>query len=198
MKQDKVDNIVLCVGYMSNLISNYFGNGSRFGVEITYSYEKKLLGTAGAIKNAEEYLDDAFICLNGDTYSRFNAQKVYEYHRRKHAEVTIGLAALEDLTGKGIIKVDKQFRILDFAEKSDDAQTTGFVNSGVYVFDRKVLDYIPPGERVSLEYDVFPQLIAHNCPLYGFEIVGGFIDIGTLSGYQELQQLLAKGKKKCV
>lgn len=190
MKNHGVSEIVICIGYMGDVIEKHFGDGSDFGVNIIYSYEEELLGTAGAIKNAENYLDETFIAVNGDTYVEFDAMAIYNYHKKQRADLTIGLVSAAGSDEKGMVKVDNQFRILDFVEKPINPPQVVFVNSGVYVFDKNVLNCIPSGEKVSLEYNLFPTLIADDKNIYGYEITGKVVDIGTPSGYRELQRLL--------
>src|SRR3989344_9013022 len=106
LKKFNLTEIILCVGYLKDHIKNYFGNGSLFGVKITYSEEEALLGTGGAIKNAEKLLNnEAFIVLNGDTYAKIDFTKLIDFHNKKKSKYTLGLTKVADTSRYGIVKL---------------------------------------------------------------------------------------------
>lgn len=183
-----VQNIVLCVGYKLQAIEDYFGDGSHFGVSIEYSREHELLGTAGAVKLAEPLIQsDNFLLLNGDCYCEFDGHALIEFHQSQHAAATIVATHVEDRSRFGSLKIDDGNRVLGFEEKGA-ATGAGFINAGIYVLNKQVLDLIPAGQRYSLEQQVFPVLSGSR--LYAFKANGLFIDIGLPEEWQRAQDLL--------
>ncbi len=179
-------DIVLCVGYLGDYINNYFGDGSRLGIKIEYSYEKKLLGTAGAIKNAERFIPkgEHFLVLNGDSYAKINFNKLLEFHNNKKSRFTIGITKSKEMTRYGGVEINNEGKVISFAEKAGKGE---YINGGVYLFEPKLLDYIPKNKKVSLETEIFPILVK-KCELNSHVWDGYFIDIGVPESYSQLQQ----------
>jgi len=178
--------IILCTGYMSQAIEEHFGDGEDLGVHITYSIEEKPLGTAGAIKNAAPLVDSTFLVLNGDTYIQADLQDLAHFHRDRGALASIGLSQVGDPCRSGLVEVDPAGRVVRFIEKGAAQGDCHTVSAGVYVFEQKILDFIPFGIKVSLEREVFPHLVEMKMPLYGYTLSGSFIDIGTPEGYRRM------------
>jgi len=183
LKDGSVSDIILAVHYMSDKIKSYFGAGHRWGVEVTYSEEEIPLGTGGAIKNAQKYVDGTFFVLNGDTYSKLDLTKFVEFHRSRKSNFTIGLASSKNPLhyGSVILEGDK---IIDFSEKKDVKST--LINRGIYIFDPKIFDYIEKNKNVSLEKQIFPQLAKEGL-LFGYECGAYFMDIGRPETYQKFK-----------
>lgn len=186
LRRQGFTEIVLCTGYMSQAIEEYFGDGEDFGVQITYSVEEKPLGTAGAIKNAAHLVDSTFLVLNGDTYIQANLQDLVHFHRDRNALATIGLSQVDDPSRSGVVQVDQVGRVVRFIEKGATRGHSGTVSAGVYAFEPEILDFISPDRNVSLELEVFPHLVEIKAPLYGYTLDGPFIDIGTPEGYRRM------------
>ena len=196
LNQHQVKNIVLAQGIPSPLIEDYFGDGGQVGVRLTYAVEHMPLGTAGAVKNAERYLDQqACLVLNGDIITDLDITDMLDYHRRNKAKVTIALTPVEDPTSYGLIETDSEGRITRFLEKpSWDQVTTNMINAGTYVLEPEVLGIIPPETRFMFERDVFPQLLDRGEPVYGYPSSAYWIDMGTPEKYLQLHQDLLTGK----
>lgn len=185
-------DIVLCVGYRAKDIRLRYQDGADQGLRITYSMEKKHLGTAGAIKNAESLLQaETFLVLNGDSFVDADLTRLVQFHRRCRAIAT--LALVPSLSGSrfGSVRVDDSGKVLGFVEKySSDAsrsrQISMWINGGVYVFQKALLDRISPGRPVSLERDVFPKLVGQR--FFGFSSNSYFIDIGVPEDYVRAQK----------
>jgi D-glycero-alpha-D-manno-heptose 1-phosphate guanylyltransferase len=185
LQQQHVVDIVLCVGYKSDLIQSYFGQGDRWGVHLTYSHETEFLGTGGAVKWAESVVHgDAFLVLNGDSFFDVDLGELARFHRSVSATATLALAHVDNAQRYGTVQLDDEYRIVGFAEKDTGARA-GLINGGIYVLTREVLDMIPHGHIYSLEREVFPALTARN--LYGRPFPGFFIDIGVPADYARLQ-----------
>lgn len=191
LKKYGMKEIVLCVGYLASQIQNYFKDGAEFKVDIQYAVEKKLLGTGGALKNSEPYLENGtFLALNADSYLEINLSDFLQYHKKKKSSVTIALTQVSETEKYGSVKMDGNNRITEFLEKDKERRPNIMVNAGVYLFEREVLNYIPPGKKMSLERDVFPLLLKKKIPLFGYLCSGYFIDIGTPQSYLQIQHHL--------
>jgi len=178
LKKYGLTDIVLCTGYLGEQVQGYFGNGDRWGVHISYSQEKEPLGTGGAIKLAEKLVQrENFVVMNGDSFLDVNLNGLITYHLEREALATMALVKVEDPTRYGTVEIN---------EKGEIGKSSGskFVNGGIYVFNRKVFDYIPES-KVSLEKEVFPKLIGKG--FYGMSTKGFFIDIGVPEDYKRLE-----------
>lgn len=174
-----IKEIIFSVGYNKNVIKSYFCNGEKFNARITYSEEDKPLGTGGAIKNAFGLIDDKeFIVMNGDSFLDLNFNDFISFHKKQNAIATIGLTCVNDISRYGMVEIDGKGEITRFTEKNTGKH--GFVNGGVYIFKREIVENIPAG-TVSLENTVLPALINHG--LYGLVAKGFFVDIGVPNDY---------------
>ena len=182
LKKYGIRDIILCVGYLKEKIENYLGDGSKFGVNITYIEEDKPLGTAGPLKLAKQYLNSSFIASNGDELKDINIPRMFRLHKRKNALATVALTSVPDPIQYGVAKVDGS-RILEFIEKPKPEEApSNLINAGFYILDPKVIDLIPDGFSM-LETDIFPQL-AKKGRLRGFPFQGQWFDIGDLQRYE--------------
>ncbi len=190
-----VDEIILAMGYKPDSIKRYFTRTHSFLPKLVYSIEPEPLGTAGAVKYAEQHLDDTFFVLNGDVFTTVNLTAMLRFHKESGAKITIAVTPVEDPTRFGVIETDCQLRIKRFIEKPRrDQVTTNNINAGIYILEREVLEHIPSGKRVMFEHDVFPKLLSAGEPLYAYPIDAYWIDIGTLENYRQLNCDLLTGK----
>jgi NDP-sugar pyrophosphorylase family protein len=175
------------VGYLAHHIQGYFGDGRDWGVQIEYAVETELLGTAGAIKNAQNYIEDTFLVLNGDSYLEADFRALVKFHRRQYSADpqtigTIALVEVDDATSYGKIELNGDARLLSFGEKVE--MGPGWINGGVYCLEPSILDLIPAGQVVSAEKETFPLVLKENYSMFGYPVRGFFVDIGTPRGYQ--------------
>lgn len=185
LREQGVDEAILAVHYMSNKIKAHFGSGIlRFGINITYSDEETPLGTAGAIKNAQKYIDETFFVLNGDSYTNLDLRKFLEFHKESGAEGTLALTNQEDVSHYGAVTLNGK-RIKEFSEKK--SPSSGLINAGIYAFEPSIFDYIESGRVVSLEKEIFPEL-ARMEKLCGYIHEGYFIDIGRPETYSQFKK----------
>jgi NDP-sugar pyrophosphorylase family protein len=182
---------VLCVGYKAEQIIQQLGNGDRWGVTIEYSVETTLLGTAGALKHAQRFFQQTAFVVNGDTFFSTNYLALLEQHYHQKTVGSLGLVTSQDLNRYGQVTLGNANRVKDFSEKAPLQSQTGLVNSGVYVLEPQVLDYIASGRSVSIEREVFPTLATEG-NLCGYPITGEFVDMGTPDGYEMLVKLLSR------
>jgi NDP-sugar pyrophosphorylase family protein len=188
-----LSDIVLCVGHLAHHIQNHFGDGRDRGVQVTYAEETKLLGTAGAIKSAQSFIDDTFLVLNGDSYLEVDFLGLIEFHRQRQSADsrtigTIATVAVDDATSYGKIELNGEARLLGFEEKVETGP--GWINGGVYVLESTVLDLIPAGRVASIEKETFPLILKQNRRLLGYPVQGFFVDIGTPEGYHRFCQYI--------
>jgi NDP-sugar pyrophosphorylase family protein len=183
LRKAAISEIVISTGYRADVIKSYFGNGEKLNVLISYSEEIEPLGTGGAIKKALKTIDDEnVIVMNGDSFLEINFHKLMAFHNDHNASVTIGLMFMEDTGRYGAAQVNDKGEIISFTEKG--TRRKGFINGGIYVTNRKIVDCIPDGP-VSLEKDIFPLLLKRG--LYGISVSGLFIDIGVPEDYLRLR-----------
>jgi NDP-sugar pyrophosphorylase family protein len=175
-------HFVLCVGHLAEQIRATFGDGSSLGVRIDYSPDgEKLLGTAGALRRAERFFAPAAVVVNGDTYIDVDLDRLARLHssaRGRGALATLTIAEMLDSGRFGTVELNADGRVVRFREKGA-ATAGGWVNAGVYVIERGLLDRVPPGEVVSLERDVFPAALRDGVTLATLAHDRPFHDIGT-------------------
>jgi len=189
LKKEGFKKIVLLVGYKSEKIKDFFGNGKDFGIEIEYSEEKEPLGTGGAVFNAIDMLGDVFFVINGDTSIDINLNKMFDYHLSKGSDATIALACCEKASKqKGNCFYDFSKKIAGFCEKNDRVFYKDYnlgINTGVYIFKSKVFRNFN-SRNFSLEEDLIPSFIKEKrFKLYSYVMNSQIMDIGTISGYEE-------------
>ena len=190
-----ITEIVLCVGYLWEKIQEYFGDGEKLGVKIFYAVEKELLGTGGAIKNAEKYIDSPFMVLNGDSFFDADIDAMADFHfaKRKSFENYVGTMALTEVENRsayGSIIRDENEIVTTFKEKSPELNSPGLINAGVYLLEPKILEMIPAGRKVSLEKEIYPKLLEKRLRLGGFASNVFFVDIGTPEGFHRFQEYI--------
>lgn len=187
LRNQGVSDIVLCTGYGAEEIRNYFMDGSPYGITIRYSREEHTMGTGGAIKYAEPLIvGERLLVLNGDSLVRFDLNRLLGMHLRKDARASMVLVRVPDKKRFGSVSVSADGQVTAFNEKSGNG--SGLINAGIYLLERDVLSFIPPNQKISIEYDVFPNLIGRR--LYGQVADGPFIDIGTPESYRDAQAVL--------
>jgi len=176
---------ILCAGYMSDIIRNYYtqktgsvGWGSpHHSRQFVISEEKKPLGTAGAIKNAAEHIrSDTFLVTNGDSFCSVNLSEFHDFHVEKNAMMSMVVIETQNTGDCGLVTLDDSQRITGFEEKNRQTENR-YINAGIYLFQKEALSLIPADTPFSLEKQLFPELIDHNC--YAYPTQGRLFDIGT-------------------
>jgi NDP-sugar pyrophosphorylase family protein len=184
LKSAGVKDVILAVSVMADVLMDYFKDGEDFDINIHYTNEKTPMGTAGAIKLAEDHLkDDNFFMLNGDVILNFDFTQMIKTHKKYKGKGLIASKIVEDPSRYGVLIVDDETgKINNFLEKKDYHPPGGKyvpmpINAGVYLLEPEVFNYIKPGKKVSIEKDVFPKL-AEEGTLFNFPISGIWKDIG--------------------
>jgi mannose-1-phosphate guanylyltransferase len=179
-----INDVILPAGYMPQAITDYFGDGSRLGMKITYVIEDEPLGTAGAIKNVEQHIKGPFFVLNGDILTSLDLQAMMDYHNQKRGLGVLHLIKVEDPSAFGCVVHDANGRISQFVEKPPKGtEPTNEVNAGTYLLEPEVLAMIPPGRNVSIERETFPKLLAEGNALYSYTTSDYWIDLGRPEHY---------------
>ena len=195
LKSHGIEDVILTVNYLPEKIREYFGDGSQSGVKLTYCYEAEPMGTAGAVKNACEYLDNTFLVMNGDVFTNLNLTDLIAYHRENASKTTISLQWVENPSAFGVVETDAAKRVLNFIEKPPPGQeTTNWINAGIYIIEPEILDYIPEKTRYMFEKGLFPRIVSEGEPVFGYEFRGYWMDAGTLEYYHSLNRDLLSGK----
>ncbi|WP_329561763.1 mannose-1-phosphate guanyltransferase [Kitasatospora sp. NBC_01266] len=196
LKRHGLTDTVVTVQFLASLVKNYFGDGEELGMNLTYANEEVPLGTAGSVKNAEDALrDDSFLVISGDALTDFDLSELIAFHRRKGALVTVCLTRVPDPLEFGITIVDDDGRVERFLEKPTWGQVfSDTVNTGIYVMEPEVFDYVAAGVSVDWSSDVFPQLLKEGKPVFGYVAEGYWEDVGTHESYQKAQADVLEGK----
>ncbi len=185
---DEVDEIVLAANYKIEMLRDHFEE-IDMDREIHIVDEPEPRGTGGAVKNVEEYLDDTFFVINSDIISSLDLKDYADFFKRKDGVGAISAWEVENPEEFGIFDLDENNRILRFQEKPDPMEAfSNTINAGHYILEPEVLDLIPPNKKVSMEREIFPQLIDDG--LYGYEFEGYWIDCGRPSSFFEAQKAL--------
>lgn len=196
LKRHGLTETVVTVQFLASLVRNYFGDGEELGMDLTYANEEKPLGTAGSVKNAEEALKhDSFLVISGDALTDFDLTELINFHREKGGLVTVCLTRVPNPLEFGITIVDDNGQVERFLEKPTWGQVfSDTVNTGIYVMEPEVFDYVAADVSVDWSGDVFPQLMKEGKPIYGYIAEGYWEDVGTHESYIKAQADVLEGK----
>jgi mannose-1-phosphate guanylyltransferase len=195
LKAHDVTDIILAQHYLAAPMVQYFGDGARFGVHLTYIVEDFPRGSAGAVKNAEKYLKGTVLVLNGDIFHNLDFTDMLTCHYRNNARATIALAPVDDPTIYGMVDTDANWRVKRFIEKPKrEDVTTNLINAGTWIIEPEVLQRIPPDVKCSFEREIFPELLNDREPVYAYPSHHYWMDAGTPERYLQLHRDLLDGK----
>jgi mannose-1-phosphate guanylyltransferase len=181
-----INKIVLATSYLAEVFIPYFGDGSKWGMEIKYAIESEPLGTGGAIRNAAELVlpeltfNEPIVIFNGDVLSRHNLRKQIDLHTAHAAAVTLHLVSVQDARPYGCVAFDNDFKVTDFLEKME-TPLTNTINAGCYVFDPAIIQELALGKVISVEREVFPNLLSAGKDLFAYVDDSYWLDMGTHS-----------------
>ncbi len=200
LKTCGIDEIIINTSYLSSKIENYFGNGSRFGVQIAYSFEgeiledeivSKALGSAGGMKKIQDFsnfFDDTFVVLCADALIDLDIQEVIALHKEKKALATIALkqVPINETNKYGMVELDENNKILTFQEKPDIQDAiSDLANTGIYIFEPEIFDYIPSEKEFDIGGDLLPLLAKQDLGIYGVNIPYEWVDIGNVNDFYD-------------
>ena len=189
LKRNNITEIIATLYYLPDVMRDYFQDGSDFGVQMTYAVEEEQpLGTAGCVKNIQQWLDDTFVTISGDAITDFDIQAAIAFHRQKKSKATLILTRVPNPIEFGVVITDKDGKIDRFLEKPSSSEIfSDTVNTGTYILEPEVLDYLPENEESDFSKDLFPLLLEKGEPMYGYIAEGYWCDVGHLEAYREAQ-----------
>ena len=191
----EVDEIILSLNYQPRRVEEVFGDGSDLGIRIRYLVEPTPLGTAGAVKYAEQYLSDSVVVFNGDVLTEVNLAEVLALHRSRGARATIVLTPVENPRAYGLVETDAEGNVRRFLEKPDPDQITcDTINAGIYVLEPETFDRIPKDTAWSIERSYFPSLVERQETFVAYVYRGYWIDIGTPAKYLQVHRDIMDGR----
>ncbi len=195
LRKKGITDIVISLFYRPENVQNYFGDGSEWDVNITYSIEESPLGTAGGVKLAAGNTRDTIIVLSGDGIIDFDIDKILRFHREKRSPFTIVLTRVTEPTEYGIVITKEDGRIDKFLEKPAWSEVfSDTVNTGMYVIEPHILKrFIPEDTKYDFSTDLFPTLQEKDIPLYGYVADGYWCDVGTLNSYRDVHRAILDG-----
>ena len=197
LKKYGINEVVLSTCYKPQKIKEYFKDGKSLGLKISYVSEDIPLGTAGAIKNAQEFFDDTFIVFNADIVSDIDISDMIDFHREKKALATIAVTKVDNPSAYGVIEHDKNAYITAFKEKPKPHESTSnLINAGVYIFEPELLNEIPLGRAVSIERETYPTLLQKGYKIAVYNKCSYWIDLGTPEKYIKVHKDIVKGDFK--
>ncbi len=181
------DDVIANLHYFPDLIRDTFGDGSRHGIRLVYSYEPELLGTAGGVGNAREHFGgETFLVISGDALTDIDLTALWRRHKEAGGIATLALKRVDDPSELGVVIVDDEGRIQGFQEKpAPGEELSNLGNCGIYVFEPEIFDYFPDRPFVDWAQDVFPALLEQDVAFYGHEVAEYWNDVGSLEEYRQ-------------
>ena len=189
LKRHQITEVIATLYYLPDVMRDYFQDGSEFGIQMTYAVEEdQPLGTAGCVKNIAELLDDTFLVISGDSITDFDLTAAIAFHKSRNSKATIVLYRVPNPIEFGVVITDEEMRIKRFLEKPSTSEIfSDTVNTGTYILDPSVLDYLPENTESDFSKDLFPLLLEKGEPMYGYVADGYWCDVGHLDAYREAQ-----------
>ncbi len=196
LKQVKeIDEVILSLNYQPDKIETVVEQTTTEGLKVRYLVEPKPLGTGGAVKYAESYLDDSVIVLNGDVLTQIDLNAVLEIHRERRASATIVLTPVANPSAYGLVETDSDGNVRKFIEKPDpNLITCNTINAGVYILEPSTFDRIPKDTMWSIERSYFPSLVNRRETFIAYISDDYWIDIGTPAKYKKVHRDIMDGK----
>ena len=189
LKKHDITDIAVTLQYMPQSIINHFGNGSDYGVHLEYFTEISPLGTAGSVKNAEEFLSDDFLVISGDCLTDIDLSKAIDFHFKKKSSATLILSKVDTPLEYGVVVTNKKCEIMRFLEKPSWSEVlSDTVNTGIYIFNKSILNRFDKGVKFDFSRDLFPELLHDREALFGYVAEGYWCDIGDLNSYVSCQR----------
>jgi len=189
LKRNNITEIIATLYYLPDVMRDYFQDGSDFGVQMSYAVEEEQpLGTAGCVKNIEQWLDGTFITISGDAITDFDLQEAIAFHQAKKSKATLILTRVPNPVEFGVVIIDEDGKINRFLEKPSLSEIfSDTVNTGTYILEPEVLEHLPENEESDFSKDLFPLLLEKGEPIYGYVAEGYWCDVGHLEAYREAQ-----------
>lgn len=197
LKQHGCSNAVLTLMYLADRITAHYPEGEYKGIKLDFAFEKRPLGTAGSVKNAARTTED-FLVISGDAMCDFDLTAAFNFHRASGAAATLLVTQVDDPREYGLVEMNSDGKITGFLEKPSRLNcVTGFANTGIYILSPEVLKLIPSGKASDFSFDIFPEMLRKEMPLYAYKAKGYWKDIGDIKSYIDCQRDLLEGRVKC-
>ncbi|MGF2617082.1 NTP transferase domain-containing protein [Rossellomorea vietnamensis] len=197
LKANGISSIMITTCYKAEKISEYFGDGRKLGVNITYLQEELPLGTAGGVFNSRDYLDEPFVVLSGDAFTSLSLRHAIQFHQENAAALTIVGKELVSPRGYGICKTDREGRLIEFVEKPHVGQIdSNLVNTGIYIIEPELLKKYRFEGYTDFSKDVFPSLLAEKEDIFVFRTDDYWRDIGNPEQYKLAREEFLTGQMK--
>ncbi len=195
LKKEGIEDIISLLFFHPEVIENYFGDGTDFGVKMSYIGAADDLGTAGSVKNAIDSLNETFLVTSGDVMEDFALSSAIDFHKDRKALATMVLTRVENPLPFGIVLTDKEGKITRFLEKPGWGEVfSDTINTGIYILEPEVLNSIPSNTEFDFGKDLFPLLLQDKKPLYGYVADGYWRDVGNLREYLQVNLDILQGK----
>ncbi|MEA2048133.1 MAG: sugar phosphate nucleotidyltransferase [Campylobacterota bacterium] len=196
LKDLGIEEFIVLLYFKPEIIKEYFGDGSDFGIKITYVVPDDDYGTAGAVKLAQEHIgDDNFIIISGDLVTDFDFQKIFDYHAEKKSKLSITLTSVDNPLEFGVVIANEEGRIEKFLEKPSWGEVfSDTINTGIYVIEPEILEYIPKNEAFDFAKDLFPLLMHEGIELTAGYAEGYWRDVGNPESYRDVYDDILTGK----
>lgn len=186
LKQHGVAECIINLHYLPEQVKNFVGDGSRFGLEVRYSFEPVLLGTAGAVKKVADFFDEPFYLIYGDNFSQWNLRGLKEVFNHQHPIAVMAVHWREDVTHSGMIEMAADGQIQRIVEKPKSEKVIShYVNAGFFFMDPGIFNFIPPDQYCDFSYDVFPMVLQAGQKMYAVKMDETIIGIDTLEAYEQ-------------
>lgn len=191
-----VEEVHVNVHHLAHAILGFYGEEARVnGTRIHFSREEELMGTAGGVKRISDCFDETFVVVMGDALTDADLREVVAFHKERGALATLALMRVEDTSRYGVVELDSEKNIIGFQEKPNPYEAvSNLANTGIYVLEPEVLEYVPEGTFFDFAEDVFPRLLAAGEKFVGYEGDFYWSDVGTLEAYREAQRDILSGK----
>lgn len=188
-----VTECMINLHYLPDKVRNFVGNGDLYGLQVYYSYEPELLGTAGAVKKAGSFFDQPFYVIYADNFSQWDIRKLKVAHNQHHPIATMAVHWCEDVTKSGMVKIDRNNIMLGLVEKPKPEQVnSNYVSAGFFCLDPKVLTYIPDNTFYDFGFHVFPEMLSAGEKIYVVRMEDPIIGIDTKESYEKANEWALK------
>jgi mannose-1-phosphate guanylyltransferase / phosphomannomutase len=194
LKKHGITDIAVTLQYLPDEVIRYFGDGKDFGVSMRYFIEEFPLGTAGSVKNGEDFLDETFIVVSGDALTDINLSRAINFHRERRSTATLVLKEVAVPLEYGVVVTDKEGKIKGFLEKPSWGEVfSDKANTGIYILEPEIFSYYEKDQKFDFSNDLFPIILRNNKPMYGFVDNGYWCDIGNIEQYMRCHFDILKG-----
>jgi len=196
LKRHGFDDVILTLFYLPQVIQNYVKDGSEFGQRIHYAIEAdQPLGTSGSVKACQPHLDETFLIISGDSLTDFDLTAAVKFHKEKKSLATLVLTRVPNPLEFGVVITDGEGKITRFLEKPTSSEVfSDTINTGLYILEPEVLDFLPEGKESDFSKDLFPTLLARQLPMYGYVAEGYWCDVGNLEMYRQAHYDVLSGR----